>query len=164
MLSINNAIRNASLAASSRRSGKCFKPKPHWCPELSKARDRKRFWWKIWHECGRPRHGAVFDSYKASKKQFRRVSRERMAAVSQDSFNKFNELFYNGKLNAFWKHVKKSRKLQVNSKLDSNSFANFYEQVMTDKGELSAEQSSIAADVERYASELSGRCPSSTNI
>ena len=47
---------------------KLFKPKPYWCPELSRLRDKKRFWWHLWDSNGRPRHGAVYQCYKDVKK------------------------------------------------------------------------------------------------
>ena len=45
-----------------------FKPKSYWCPELSALRDRKRFWWSLWDQNGRPRSGVVFDCYKSITK------------------------------------------------------------------------------------------------
>ena len=39
---------------------KLYKPKQYWCPELSKARDTKRFWWHLWIDNGRPRCGEVY--------------------------------------------------------------------------------------------------------
>ena len=59
---LNEAMRDAAQSAGC-VPRRVFKPKPYWCPELSQLRDRKRFWWKIWVDNGRPRHGAVFDCY-----------------------------------------------------------------------------------------------------
>ena len=69
---LNEAMRDAAQSAGfvPRR---VFKPKPYWCPELSQLRDRKQFWWKIWVENGRLRHGAVFDCYKGVKKLFHKL-------------------------------------------------------------------------------------------
>lgn len=51
---------NAAMESAAEEAGhrpRKFKPKAYWCPELSLLRDRKRFWWKIWNEAGRPRSG-----------------------------------------------------------------------------------------------------------
>ena len=40
-------------------SKKQSKPKPYWCPQLSLIRDKKRFWWYLWVDNGRPRVGRV---------------------------------------------------------------------------------------------------------
>ena len=132
-----------------------YKPKPYWCPQLSQLRDKKRFWWRIWQDCGRPREGAVWDSYKAAKREFRRVNRDRVNALMRRPLSKMNEMFYAGRLSAFWRHVKRSRKLKVTSKLTPSRFATHYGNIMADTGQLDQEQSQIASQVDEWAEELS---------
>ena len=57
---INTAIHDSAKEAGC-VSKKQFKPKPYWCPQLSLIRDKKRFWWSLWVDNGRPRVGLVFD-------------------------------------------------------------------------------------------------------
>ena len=52
-----------------------YKWKAYWYPELSYLRDRKRFWWKVWVDCDRPREGAVYNVYKSTKKFILRLKR-----------------------------------------------------------------------------------------
>ena len=107
---------NVSAAEASNNKKYNFKPKHYWCPELSKLRDKKRFWWHLWVDCGRPRQGSVYDCYKGIKKMFRRT--DCMNKMLQSSFNKFNELYYRKNLQAFWQYVKWSWKKSVNSILE----------------------------------------------
>lgn len=48
-------------------------PKKYWCPDLTRARDTKRFWWLLWNGTGRPRRGEVFNCYKHVKKTVQKV-------------------------------------------------------------------------------------------
>ena len=80
------------------------------------------------------------------------------------NFSKYNELFHARKMSAFWMHVRRSRRCNVNSKLDVGSFRTFYHDIMTDKGGLSEEQSKLAAEVDSWESEYSMREPSPTCI
>ena len=45
-------------------------------PDLSQARDTKRFWWRLWTNNGKPREGEVYKCYKNVKKLFRKLSRQ----------------------------------------------------------------------------------------
>ncbi|KAK2141093.1 hypothetical protein LSH36_1164g00034 [Paralvinella palmiformis] len=47
---------------------KQYSPKKYWCPELSRLRDSKRFWWHLWVSNGRPRTGEVFKCCRRVKK------------------------------------------------------------------------------------------------
>jgi hypothetical protein len=66
MTTIHNAMMEAA-----RKSGiiprKLNRPKNYWCPDLSRARDTKRFWWCLWTDNGRPRSGEIFKCYKHVK-------------------------------------------------------------------------------------------------
>ena len=153
-------ITESAVEPSNRRGRKQFQPKPYWCPRLSELREKKRFWWRLWNECDRPRTGAVFDAYKESKKQFRKVSRQRADEFSRGKLNKFNELFYAGKLNCFWRYVRRKRRYVVTSNLQADAFAEFYEGVMTDGAALNQDQKRIADQVDAWQREYSRMQPS----
>ena len=85
--SINEALHDAA-SVSDRTLRKSLKPKAYWCPELSRLRDRKRFWWSLWVANDRPRTGAVFSCYKGVKKLFRKLQRGKINEVI-DEFVKF---------------------------------------------------------------------------
>ena len=61
--SINEAIHRATVDARKHAviPRKQFTPKPYWCPSLS---DRKRFWWHLWVNNGRPPSGVVWECWK----------------------------------------------------------------------------------------------------
>ena len=146
-------ISESAVESSGRQGRKQFQPKPYWCPRLSELRERKRFWWHIWRDCDRPREGVVYESYKSSKKQFRQASRQRVDDLSRGKINKFNELFYSGKLTSFWRYVRRKRRCNVNSNLLPDDLAKFYEGVMTDRTDLNEEQRRIAEQVDTWRRE-----------
>ena len=158
ILSLCNAISNSAKECEG-NNNKRFKPKPYWSPELSVLRDRKRFWWKMWNNLGRPRKGAVFDVYKSLKKKFRKLCRDRVNSLMEGTRSKLNELYYSRRMKSFWNHIKRSRKSTVNSKLHVDTFARFYSNIMNDAAELSDEQGRIASDVDRWFNMLVSDVP-----
>jgi hypothetical protein len=86
------------------------KPKPYWCPDLSRLRDKKRFWWNMWIMNGRPRDGEVFKCYKGVKKLFRKISRQNIANMSKQKFNRLNIMYQQRNMGAFWNTIKGIRK------------------------------------------------------
>ena len=58
-----------------------FKLKKYKCPDLTQARDTKRFWWRLWSDNGRPREGEVYQCYTNVKKLFRESSRQKQQIV-----------------------------------------------------------------------------------
>ena len=126
---------------------------------MSALRDRKRFWWRIWVENGRPRSGVVYDCYKGSKKLFRKVSRLLLTSFLENNFSKVNQLFNQGNLRKFWKMIKKTKKVKTNG-LTVDSLAEHFEHVMTEKGTLTDEQRSIADTVNRKAAQVNSRLSS----
>ena len=56
---INQAMHDATTEAGCVPKRK-NQPKPYWSPDLSRMRDRKRFWWRLWTENGRPRTGVIY--------------------------------------------------------------------------------------------------------
>ncbi len=93
------------------------KPKRYWCPELSKLRDRKRFWWTLWVDNGRPREGSVFSVYKDIKKALRRRSRYHVANQSMNEHYKFYQMIQARCMTGFWNVINRRRSIQVKSSL-----------------------------------------------
>ena len=46
------------------------KPKRWWTSQFTRGRNKHRFWLSLWRSSGRPKEGAVYDSYKYSKHLF----------------------------------------------------------------------------------------------
>ena len=105
---------------------KLFKPKPYWCPELSRLRDKKRFWWHLWDSNGRPRHGAVYQCYKDVKKLFRKVSKGKMQNIIDNGFNSINADFEKRKMSSFWNKIKLRQRRKINSSLSAQLLADHY--------------------------------------
>ena len=140
---INDTLHAATQEAGCVNKGS-FKPKPYWCPELTKLRDRKRFWWKLWVANGRPREGAVFDCYKGIKKLFRKICRNNIANLSQLQCRKLNSMYHSRNICGFWNSIRKFRgKKNANSTLSSQGFADYFNGIMNDKGYLSTQQQNI---------------------
>jgi len=152
MAAINEALDAAVQEAGCR--SRSFKPKPYWCPELSSLRDRKRFWWRIWNEAGRPRAGHLFDCYKGCKRLFRQRSRYYMALKVENEFEKTNKLFRRGKMRDFWRRVRKRNQGDQHSQLNADALASHYETIMTDQENLSEDQRLITNAVQQRALEI----------
>lgn len=135
-----------------------FRPKPYWCPELSKLRDKKRFWWRIWNDCHRPRKGAVYECYKGAKKLFRKFCRRSAKDLLNSSLTEINSLFKDGHMTKFWQKIKLRNKKKVTSTLDAQSFADHFSEIMSDRESenLTREQKQIKEFVLNKYSQLSG--------
>ena len=98
---INKVIHSAALESGCSAQSK-YKPKPYWCPKLSNLRDRKRCWWRMWVDNGRPRTGCVYDCYKGVKKMFRRVFRQSVDNVMHEHYYKLQNLYTQRNMRSFW--------------------------------------------------------------
>ena len=92
---LNYLLHDAAMRATG-PGKKLFKPKPYWCPELSRLRDKKRFWWYSWDSNGRPIHGAVYQCHKDLKNYSGRYN------IIDNGFNYLNADFENRKMSSFW--------------------------------------------------------------
>ena len=77
------------------------KPKKYWCPEPSRARDTKRFWWHLWVANDRPRSGMVFSCYKNAKRFIRDLWRRCIADYQNETYRHIETLLVRDS-NAFW--------------------------------------------------------------
>ena len=130
-----NSISNLLLSSTEeagclKRPG--FKPKPYWSPDLTKIRDQKKFWWSLWVECGRPRSGELFKSYKGVKKQYRKVLRNHFNSSLQSKYARMDDNLAQGRLNRFWNAIKRNRRQKLDSNLCAEDFGTFYSGIMND--------------------------------
>ncbi len=106
MDNLNCAMRDSAVEAGC-YSKQHVKPKRYLCPELSKQRDRKRFWCKLWVDNGRPREGAVSSVYKDGKKAFGRGNdRYHVANQSRNEHYKLYEMIQARCMTGFWNVIK----------------------------------------------------------
>ena len=140
---------------------KVHKPKAYWCPQLDKLRQKKLFWWRLWVDNGRPRHGAVYSCWKNVKKLFRRVSRQCVRNVMDKPTRDLDNLFSEGNINAFWSSLKRvKRGKQPNSCLDPQSFADYLAGMMSDNAPLTVDQEEISNSVKETYLRYRGSCGS----
>ena len=111
---MHRAAKNASENFKVKKSKQ--KAKHWWNADCTNARDRHRFWFGIWKSCGRPREGAVFNSYKHSKHCYREICRNRVKESINFNFNDCNELFKQKRMGKFWNKIKKARGAKHNTK------------------------------------------------
>lgn len=128
-------------------STRSFKPKAYWCPELSRLRDKKKFWWRLWIENDRPKVGVISDCYRGIKRLYRKISRRCIDSVTRNKNCKLSFLFNSRKLTAFWNALKRDQKHSVRSNLGADQFAKYYATNMSDNADLSSEQQIIADTV-----------------
>ena len=146
---LNCAMRDSAVEAGC-YSKQHVKSKRYWCHELSKLRDRKRFWWNLWVDNGRPREGAVFSVYKDVKKAFRRRSRYHVANQSRNEHYKLYEMIKARDMTGFWNVIKRRRSIQVKSSLTASDFNSFYGDVMQALPDSSHDQTCDKKIVDTY--------------
>ena len=114
-----NNLRDAlhDAVAKSNNDSTCNKKrKQHWWNQSCKvARNRLHFWFSLWKSCGRPRHGAVFDSYKNAKYLFRRVCRKAVNNNIKIRMNNCDNLFLNNNSHKLWNLIKRQKNLNNNN-------------------------------------------------
>ena len=145
---------NYAIHTSAKEAGcvpqKHFKPKKFWCPSLSRLRDKKRMWWTIWVQCGRPRSGTIYDCWKGSKKIFRKTCRHNMNNILNSQVDKMNHFFSERRTSCFWNVLRTRKRSRNNSNLVSKDFVNYFESVMNDDSEMTKSQTEIIDDVREH--------------
>ena len=107
-------------------------PKPYWCNELNKLRDRKKFWWKLWLDNGKPKQGQIFVCHKYIKKVFRKSCRKYASSCNSNNLQKLTTYLKSKNSTAFWKQFNMRNKVsteQVHTPSNAE-FVRFYSQVM----------------------------------
>ena len=82
---------------------------PWWNQMCSSARDRTRFWHKIWNACGRDRSTTAFQCYKLAKRLYRDTRRQSLARFRSMNSEVITSLFRHGNSRQFWNRVKALR-------------------------------------------------------
>ena len=148
---INRAIHDAAQEAGC-TPDKSYKPKPFWCPRLAQLRDKKRFWWRLWNDNGRPRTGCIFDCYKNVKKLFRKTFRQSVDNLTFVKYTKLHELYTSKNMRGFWNTIKLNKSAKVTSKLKPCDFKDFYSGIMQTNPDVVSVDKSISNGVESYLS------------
>ena len=134
---------------------KRFTPKKYWCPDLSKARDTKRFWWRLWLDNGRPRDGEVFKCYKNVKKLYRKITRQCIYAHNNELYRSLDSLLCRD-VNRFWNSTKKLKKSPNHASVNLNRLVEHFSSIMQDSSELSHDHANIADIVNQKYMDVKG--------
>ena len=126
---------------------KSFTPKKYWCPTLSCLRDKKRMWWTIFMQSGRPHSGIMYDCYKVAIKMFRKICRQNMTNVLYQQNNRLNLLFTEHNVTTFWKALRSRKRNFVSYTLCSQDFGIHFSNIMNDNTCLSEDQLKIHKEV-----------------
>ena len=83
-----------------------FKKKNWWNTDCLIARDKQRFWFRLWKNLDRPRSGQVYLCYKSAKKTYRRVCNESMNnRLHKFSFH-LNTMYSCRNMKKFWNCIR----------------------------------------------------------
>ena len=126
---LNCSMRDLAVVAGC-YSKQHVKPKRYSCPELSKLRDRKWFWCKLWVYNGRPPERSVFIVFNDVNTSFRRISRYNVANQSRNEHYELYEMIKARCMTGFWNVITRRRSIQVKSSLPSSDFNSFYGDVI----------------------------------
>ena len=146
---LNCAMRDSAVEAGC-HSKQHVEPKRYWSHELSKLRDRKRFWWTLWVENGSPREWSVFSVYNDVKKAFRRRSRYHVAHQTRNVHYKLYEMINARDMTGFWNVIKRRMSIHVTSSLTASDFNSFYDDVMQALPDSSHDQTCDKKIVDTY--------------
>ena len=125
------------IHAAARESG-CAKPwrppKSWWTPAISNARDRARFWFKLWTDCGRQVNSAVHVCYCEARRAYRRARKRAARARVNAEARLLHTLRRDRNINAFWRRVNSIRRggQRVRSELSASNFADHFGSVSRD--------------------------------
>jgi hypothetical protein len=87
---------------------KCDKRRHYWWNfSCTEAKNRNKFWFRLWCSLDRPRDGVVYRCYKHSKYQFRKVCRTAVNEALNCNFKKCSIYFRDRRMSAFWNRIRK---------------------------------------------------------
>jgi len=119
---------------------KCaFRPKKYWCPDLSRARDTKRFWWQLWVANDRLRQGMVYRCYKNVKRLFRKLSKSCVQSSQNKLCHSLDNLLHRN-MNSFWKRIKRQENSHIHSSMPCSKLADCFASIMQDNSPLTDQQ------------------------
>ena len=102
--SANNSAVSTTVSCKASR-----KPKRWWTSQCTSAGNKHRFWLSLWRFSGRPKEGAVCDSYKYSKHLFRKSCILAINNSLNENFRDCDTMLRQRRMGAFWRKIKKSR-------------------------------------------------------
>ena len=129
------------------------RPKRYWCPDLSRLRDSKHFWWTVWIAADRPRSGVLFSIYKGLKSKHRCKCRRYINGTERKQVATINHHFKSKNIAGFWNMLRKQNFKHIDSALSASNFASFYSNIMEDSdvSSLSDTHLTIKTSVEQHA-------------
>ena len=151
------------IHAAARESG-CARPrrppKVWWTPAVSAARDKARFWFRLWTESGRQLNCVVYACYCQARREYRRARKHAARARLNDEARLLHTLQRDRNINAFWRRVNFARRGQqhARSELTVGDFADHFGSVNQEDDSLSPAQLLISDAV---AARLSAGCNAS---
>ena len=100
---------------------------PWWSAECTSARNRTRFWRKIWIDLGRNRQSTAFVCYKHAKKLYRHARRTSLINFNRNNNRLLNQLFRCGNTKKFWNQIKSMKRFGNNSSdIDMATLESFF--------------------------------------
>ena len=124
-----------------------------WTPGAAAARDRSRFWHRLWNHCGRPDAGAVSDCYREARRSYRRARREAALSHIEQEARFLRLLRRKRDMSAFWRRVQQARRggLPATSNCNAADFQDHFQKMHQDSREqLSDVQKLIVDAVEAH--------------
>ena len=121
--------------------------------QKSSARDRSRFWHRLWMSCGRPDGAAVTDCYCEAWRSFRRARRKAAVSIIEHEGRLLHLLRRDRNLTAFWRRVQLVRRggLPAGCGRGAADFRAHFQGIHRDSREqLSDEQLLIADEIEDH--------------
>jgi hypothetical protein len=120
--SCSKALSEKQVQGRGKRKGKNW-----WNLDCTVAKDKQRFWFKIWNSCERPREGQVYKCYKAAKKAYRDTCKTAMNSKARQWTNNINSLHRTGNLRKFWNLIKSSRRTVPYDDIDISALHRHFE-------------------------------------
>ena len=110
---MHNAVKAVNNECNERYKGK-YRKKHWWDGNCLLARDRQRFWHRLWVSCDRPREGHIYDSYKLAKNTYRNTCRFAINACKHNMLNNLNTFYGDRRIKQFWNLIRKNKQTQNN--------------------------------------------------
>ena len=124
-------------------------PKPWWTPAISAARDRARFWHRLWTDAGRPRNTVLHNCFRAARSSYRRARVDAARAKADSGARLLSVLRRDKNIKAFWRRVESSRRGSDVSRsvLTADDFENHFSPIHMDNEVLSPEHEEVCRRV-----------------
>jgi len=118
------AMHNAAKACSSRN--RHLRAKYWWTAECTQSRNRLKFWYHIWMECGKLSTGAVKDCYTLAKKSFRKLCRTLMTNKISQDYRIISDLYQHRDMNKLWNAIKRKSNKQEPINVSTEELMDYY--------------------------------------